>query len=135
MPGASRGLAQKAGFAAGADLVLLIGAPGLLHPQAGAALLRMSEAHEGRALMEVACAPGRRLRPADSQDFGLPWVAGPRSPSLVRSTTRSAGITSAWGARRPIRTTRSAPGRTALTCCSVPARYSTPTRSVRGSGS
>ena len=56
--------------------MLLIGAPGLLHPQAGAALLRMSEAHEGRALMEVACAPGRRLRPADSQDFGLPWVAG-----------------------------------------------------------
>ena len=76
MPGASRGVAQNAGFAAGADLVLLIGMPGLLHPQAGAALLRMSEAHEGRALMEVACAPGRRPRPADSQDFGLPWVAG-----------------------------------------------------------
>ena len=76
MPGASRGLAQQAGFAAGADLVLLIGAPGLLHPQAGAALLRMSEAHEGRALMAVACAPGRKLRPTDSQDFGLPWVAG-----------------------------------------------------------
>jgi hypothetical protein len=76
MPGASRGLAQQAGFAVGADLVLLIGAPGLLHPQAGAALLRMSEAHEGRALMEVACAAARTFRPADSRDFGLPWVAG-----------------------------------------------------------
>ncbi len=77
MPGASRELGQQAGFAAGADLVLLIGAPGLLHPQGGAALLRMSEAHEGRALMEAACVPGRKLRPVDSQDFGLPWAAGP----------------------------------------------------------
>jgi hypothetical protein len=77
MPGASRELAQQAGFAAGADLVLLIGAPGLLHPQGGAALLRMSEAHEGRALMEVAGVAGRGLRPVDSRDFGLPWAAGP----------------------------------------------------------
>ena len=77
MPGASRALAQQAGFAAGADLVLLIGAPGLLHPQGGAALLRMSEAHEGRALMEVACVAGVGLRPVDSRDFGLPWAAGP----------------------------------------------------------
>ncbi len=77
MPGASRELAQQASFAVGADLVLLIGAPGLLHPQTGAALLCMSEAHGGRALMEVACVPGRRLRPVDGQDFGLPWAVGP----------------------------------------------------------
>lgn len=76
MPGASCELARQAGFAAGADLVLLIGAPGLLHPQGGAALLRMSEAHEGRALMEVACVPGR-VRPVDGRDFGLPCAAGP----------------------------------------------------------
>lgn len=77
MPGASRELAHQAGFAAGADLVLSIGAPGLLHPQGGAALLRMSEAYDGRALMEAACVPGRKPRPVDSQDFGLPWAAGP----------------------------------------------------------
>ena len=77
MPGASRGLAQQAGFAAGADLVLAIGAPGLLHPQGGAALLRMSEAQGGGALMEVARAPLREPRPVDGQDFGLPWAAGP----------------------------------------------------------
>lgn len=77
MPCASRVLAQQAGFEAGADLVLLIGTSGLLHPQGGAALLRMSEAHGGRALMEVACVPGHRLRPVDSRSFGLPWAAGP----------------------------------------------------------
>lgn len=77
MPGASCELAQQAGFAAGADLVLLIGGPGLLHPHCGAALLRMSEAHGGRALMEAACVPGRTPRPAGVPDFGLPWAAGP----------------------------------------------------------
>lgn len=77
MPGASRALTQQAAFAAGADLVLMIGAPGLLHPRGGAALLCMSEAHEGRALMEVACVPGRKLRLVDSQNFGLPWATGP----------------------------------------------------------
>lgn len=77
MPGASRELTQQAGFAAGADLVLMIGGPGLLHPQSGAALLRMSEAHGGRALMAVACVPGRKFRLMDGQDFGLPWAVGP----------------------------------------------------------
>ncbi len=77
MPGASRELAQHAGFEAGGDLVLLIGAPGLLHPQSGTALLHMYEAHEGRALMEVACVPGREFRPVDGRDFSLPWIAGP----------------------------------------------------------
>lgn len=77
MPGASRELAQHTGFAAGADLVLLISVPGLLHPHGGAALLCMSEAHEGRALIEVACVPGHRHRTVDSQNFGLSWAAGP----------------------------------------------------------
>lgn len=77
LPCASREVAQQAGFATGADLVLLIGTPGLLHPQGGAALLHMSEAHQGRALIEVACVPGRKLRPVDRQDFGLSWAAGP----------------------------------------------------------
>ena len=77
MPGASRARAQQAGFAAGADLVLLLGAPGLLHPQGSAALLCMSEVHGGRALMEVARVPVRGRRLVDGQEFGLPWAAGP----------------------------------------------------------
>jgi GT2 family glycosyltransferase len=77
MPGASRAFAQQAGFATGADVVLLIGAPGLLHPQSCAAVMRMSEAQEGRALLEVVCVPNRESRPVNSQDFSLPWVGGP----------------------------------------------------------
>ena len=77
MPGVSRELAQQAGFAAGADLLLLIGAPGLLHPQSAAALVNMSEAQEGRALMEVACVPSRGPRLVDRRSFGLSWVSGP----------------------------------------------------------
>jgi hypothetical protein len=77
MPGASRAFAQQASFAAGADVVLLIGAPGLLHPQSCAAVMRMSEAHEGRALLEVVCVPNRASRRVNSQDFSLPWAGGP----------------------------------------------------------
>lgn len=74
---ASRALALQACFEAGADLVLLIGEPGLLHPQSGVALLRMSEASKGRAVIAVACVPGRGLKGVDSQNFNLPWAAGP----------------------------------------------------------
>ena len=77
MSGTSRALALRGGFEAGADLVLLVGAPGLLHPQSAAALLHMSQAHAGRALIEVARVPGAGPRPVDSQDFSVPWVAGP----------------------------------------------------------
>lgn len=74
---ASRALALQTCFKAGADLVLLIGEPGLLHPQSGMALLRMSEASRGRAVIAAACVPGREPKGVDSQDFRLPWVAGP----------------------------------------------------------
>jgi hypothetical protein len=76
MPGASRVVAQQAGFAAGADLVLVIGADGLLHPNCGVALLQMSEAHEGRALIEVAGVPSREA-PADADSLRLQRAAGP----------------------------------------------------------
>lgn len=77
MPGVSRELAQQAAFSAGADLVLLLSRPGLLHPQSGTALLQMSEAHEGRALMQVACVPDLEPRPANSRNFSLCWATGP----------------------------------------------------------
>jgi hypothetical protein len=77
MPGASQAVAQEAGFARGADLVLRIGAPGLLHPESGAALLRMSEAHHGRALLSALCLPDAGGRAVDGGTFSLPWAAGP----------------------------------------------------------
>lgn len=77
VPDATRAAAQQAGFAAGADLVLLIGAPGLLHPQSALALLRMSEAYEGRALLEVAGIGALKLQPVDKQNFSLSLALGP----------------------------------------------------------
>lgn len=73
---ASRAAALQAGFEAGADLVLAIGAPGLLHPQSGDALLRMSEAQAGRALMEVAGASWG-TRTVDRNDFSIASATGP----------------------------------------------------------
>ena len=73
----SRGLALQACFEAGADLALLIGEPGVLHPRSGAALLRMSEASRGLAVIAAACVPGRGPEGVDSQNFRLPWAAGP----------------------------------------------------------
>ncbi len=72
-----RNAALGAGFAAGADLVLLLDAPGLLHPGSGAALLLMSEAHGGRALLESACFPLAMPKHVDGDDFGVSWAGGP----------------------------------------------------------
>lgn len=77
MPGASRAVAQDAGFAAGADLVLRVSSPGLLHPESGTALLRMSDAHRGQALLSALCIPDGGVQPVNGRDFGLPWAAGP----------------------------------------------------------
>lgn len=73
---ASRALALRTCFETSADLVLLIDEPGLLHPHSGMALLHMSEASGGRAVI-AACVPGREFRPVDRRDFSVPWVSGP----------------------------------------------------------
>ena len=76
LPDASLAEAQREGFTAGADLVLLIGTPGLLHPGSGTALLRMSEALGGRAILEPAGLTANSGRPVDERDFCLPGAAG-----------------------------------------------------------
>ena len=74
---ARRNRVLRAGFAAGADLVLLLGAPGLMHPNSAAALLLMSEAQAGRALLEATCFPQVTPKLIDSETFGTSWVGGP----------------------------------------------------------
>ena len=98
-------------------------------------MLHMSEAHEGRALMELACVPSRRLLPVDSADFGLPWAAGPAIaiPRLLHDAI--GGYDERLGATRRSRITRSARGRSASTRCSVPARCSMRSVSSLGGGS
>jgi len=72
-----RNVALRAGFAAGADLVLLLGAPGLMHPDSASALLRMSEAQGGRALLEGISLPQLAPKPVDDKDFTISWAGGP----------------------------------------------------------
>lgn len=75
--GLRRNLALHAGFAAGTDLVVLLDAPGLMHPDSASALLRMSEAQAGRALLEGAHFPQAVPKPVDDEDFNTPWAGGP----------------------------------------------------------
>jgi len=72
-----RNIALRAGFAAGADLVLLLEAARLMHPGSASALLRMSEAQAGRALLEGTSLPRVAPRPVDDEDFGTSWAGGP----------------------------------------------------------
>ncbi len=71
-----RNIALRAGFAAGADLVLLLGAPGLMHPGSASALLRMSEAQAGRALLEGVRFPQLAPKPVEDEDFAISWAGG-----------------------------------------------------------
>jgi hypothetical protein len=72
-----RNLALRAGFAARADLVVLLDAPGLMHPDGASALLRMSEAQAGRAILEAARFPQAAPKPVDDEVFDTPWAGGP----------------------------------------------------------
>lgn len=67
-------IAQR--FAEGADLVFLMRKPGLLHPGAIAALLRMAQAQEGRALLEPAFLPPGVAQRTPAEDFELDQSAG-----------------------------------------------------------
>lgn len=84
-----RNVALRAGFAAGADLVLLLGAPGFMHPDGASALLRMSEAHAGNAILEGARFPQIASKPIDQESFAIPWAGGPALaiPRAVFETT------------------------------------------------
>jgi hypothetical protein len=66
-----------AAFAEDADMVLVLIAPGLLHPQASAALLQMCAAHHGRSLLVPATVPDFSPPQVSPDDFTLPKMAGP----------------------------------------------------------
>jgi hypothetical protein len=72
-----RNIALHTGFAAGADLILLLDAVGLMHPGSAPALLQMSEAQAGRALLEGACLPQLAPKPVDDTNFDISWAGGP----------------------------------------------------------
>ena len=74
---ACRNRALRAGFATGADLVLLLDAPGLMHPGCAAALMGMSQAQGGRAVLEAARFPQAAPKPVDAGDFSTDWADGP----------------------------------------------------------
>ena len=86
----SRNGALSAGFATGADLVLLLDRPGVLHPGSVAALLAMSQAHQGGALIEAACLPELRSKPVDPHDLTVAWAGGP-AIALTRTAFETTG--------------------------------------------
>ena len=59
IPDVAISVALRRGFAAGADLVLVIGQAGILHPGSLVSLLQMNEAQGGRALIEIMSLDGR----------------------------------------------------------------------------
>jgi hypothetical protein len=64
-----------AGFA-NSDIVLFLRQPGLLHPWAGEAILQMSAAQNGKALIELAVTPELNP-PTIGPDFSLATACGP----------------------------------------------------------
>ncbi len=69
--------ALRDGFAAGADLVLVLNEPGILHPGSLEALLQMSKAHGGRALLEMVVTPQLAPKPVEPGSFLIEWAGGP----------------------------------------------------------
>ena len=61
---------------ASADMVLLLGEPGLLHPDAATALLQMSAAQHGRAILVPARLPDPHPPAADPASFSLNSLDG-----------------------------------------------------------
>lgn len=87
-------------FAKGADLVLLMQAPGLLHPRSVTALLRMARAQNGCALLAPALLPPLQPQRVDAESFAvecgaLSALALPRAAyeAMVRIDAASEGET------------------------------------------
>ena len=88
----SRNGALSAGFASGADLVLLLDRPGVLHPGSVAALIRMAQAHRGEALIEAACVPDLRSKLVDSDNLTVPWAGSPGIALTRRAFEMTSGF-------------------------------------------
>ena len=76
-PTASRNNALRAGFASGADTVLLLDRPGLLHPGSAAGVVRMVAAHPEGVILEGACVPDPAPKPVDPGSFAVEWAGAP----------------------------------------------------------
>lgn len=63
-------------FASGADVYVAANPDGAFHPQAIAALLKMMQAHHGRALIESVQFPVEHPKPYDPFTFETPWLSG-----------------------------------------------------------
>ena len=80
----------SAGFAADADLVLLLDRPGMLHPGSLKALVRMAQAHRGEALIEAVCVPDLRSKTVDPESFAVAWAGSP-AVALTRKAFEATG--------------------------------------------
>ena len=90
-PAAMRDEVLYAGFADGADLIVLIDRPGHLQANSLKAFARMAAAHPAGILMEGGVSPDPAGRPVNPDSFAVPVVAGP-----------VVAVTRALAERRPI---------------------------------
>jgi GT2 family glycosyltransferase len=74
--GAGHNLLMHAAFAAGADIYVTLNPDGLLHPDAIAAIVRMSRANEGQALIEAMQFPEEHPKVYDTTTFDTGWASG-----------------------------------------------------------
>lgn len=81
----------RAAFAAGADLVLLLGRPVALHPGAAGALLQMSAAGQARALLVPLAVPDFAPAPAAALDFTLPALPAGAAFAMPRTLYEAVG--------------------------------------------
>jgi GT2 family glycosyltransferase len=74
--GAGHNRLMKEAFARGTDLYVAVNPDGVLHPEAVGALLRMVQAHDGRALVEALQFPMEHPKPYDPATLDTPWLSG-----------------------------------------------------------
>ena len=67
---------MQAAFAEGATVYVAVDPDGILNPDAVGALVRMVQAHDGRALVEALQLPIDDPKPCDPVTLDTPWVSG-----------------------------------------------------------
>ncbi|MEE1610174.1 glycosyltransferase [Microvirga sp. CF3016] len=74
--GSAHNLLMKEAFESGADAYVAVNPDGALHPNALAAMLRMSEAAAGSAIVEALQVPEEHPKIYDHYSFDTPWASG-----------------------------------------------------------